>query len=268
VNIVNHPRPAARIATHRIRFDQALADPMTDRRVEILRAIGQSGSISEAARLSRVSYKAAWQAIETLGHLAGVTLIEKTVGGSGGGGTRLTKAGLQLLEGADALTRAREQALAKLDERSAEHSRRSAGRGVLGLRTSLRNQLPGEVISIRRAVGAVRVMIRLPDGQTIAARITAESRDLLGLARGTEVIALFKATAVTVVCESSQAPELNRLAGHVIQRVGSRSGAQLSMALGAGLRLAGFGAPDRSWRARDPAMAVFDESTVIVALPE
>lgn len=268
MNIVNHPSRKTRIAERGIRFEQALIDPLTDRRIDILRAIRQSGSISEAARLSRVSYKAAWQAIETLGHRAGVALIEKTTGGSGGGGTRLTGEGIRLLEGADALMRAREQALASLTDRSHMPRLQSAARAALGLRTSLRNQLPGEVVALRRCLGAIRVMIRLPDGQTIAARITAESRDLLGLARGTEVIALFKATAVTVVCESAQAPELNRLAGHVIRRVGSRSGAQLSMALGAGLQLAGFGAPDRSWRARDPAMAVFDESTVIVALPE
>lgn len=71
-----------------------LADPialtrqlssMVDKRFDILRRIGETGSISEAARTAGVSYKAAWQAIETLSNLAGSPLVEKVVGGSKGG---------------------------------------------------------------------------------------------------------------------------------------------------------------------------------------
>jgi molybdate transport repressor ModE-like protein len=48
---------------------------MADRRIAILRGIAQSGSISQAARDVGVSYKAAWQAIDTLTNLAGVPLV-------------------------------------------------------------------------------------------------------------------------------------------------------------------------------------------------
>ena len=44
----------------------ALGDPASDRRLEVLRLVGQSGSISQAAREVGISYKAAWQAIDTL----------------------------------------------------------------------------------------------------------------------------------------------------------------------------------------------------------
>ena len=58
----------------------ALADPKllsdilsekTDRRIDILRRIADVGSISEAARSAGMSYKSAWQAVETLTNLAG-----------------------------------------------------------------------------------------------------------------------------------------------------------------------------------------------------
>ena len=68
-------------------------EQLVDKRINILRRIHETGSISEAARLSNVSYKAAWQALETLTNLAGVPLVEKEVGGSKGGGTKLTAAG-------------------------------------------------------------------------------------------------------------------------------------------------------------------------------
>ena len=62
-------------------------EQIVDKRINILRRIHETGSISEAARLAKVSYKAAWQAIETLSNLAGAPLVEKVVGGSRGGGT-------------------------------------------------------------------------------------------------------------------------------------------------------------------------------------
>src|SRR5690554_4838898 len=65
----------------------------SDKRLDILRRISHTGSISEAARSAGVSYKAAWQAIETLTNLAGTPLVEKAVGGSGGGGAIVTAAG-------------------------------------------------------------------------------------------------------------------------------------------------------------------------------
>ena len=86
---------------------QALGHPQTDRRLEVLRGIARSGSISQSARDVGVSYKAAWQAIDTLTNLAGVALVAKSVGGAGGGGARFTAAGQELVTAADALAPAR-----------------------------------------------------------------------------------------------------------------------------------------------------------------
>ena len=51
-----------------IEFTRSLA-ALSDKRIDILRRIKETGSISEAARASGVSYKAAWQALETLENL-------------------------------------------------------------------------------------------------------------------------------------------------------------------------------------------------------
>ena len=60
-------------------MSKTIADPtllathmaeLADKRIDILRRIGDVGSISEAARRAGVSYKAAWQAIETLNNLS------------------------------------------------------------------------------------------------------------------------------------------------------------------------------------------------------
>ncbi len=78
----------------------ALGHGPADRRLAVLREIGAGGSISQAARAVGVSYKAAWQALDTLTNLAGVPLVERVVGGAGGGGARLTEAAHELLAAA------------------------------------------------------------------------------------------------------------------------------------------------------------------------
>jgi molybdate transport system regulatory protein len=51
-----------------------LGHDLSDRRIGILRQIGALGSISRSAAVG-VSYKAAWQAVDTLTNLAGVALV-------------------------------------------------------------------------------------------------------------------------------------------------------------------------------------------------
>ena len=64
-------------------------------RMALLAQIAQSGSITQAAKAVKMSYKAAWDAIDTMNNLAGEPLLERVAGGKGGGGTVLTRRGLQ-----------------------------------------------------------------------------------------------------------------------------------------------------------------------------
>src|SRR3990167_1128747 len=123
---------------------EALGHAISDKRLEVLRRVGESGSISQAARDAGISYKAAWQAIDTLTNLGGVPLVERTVGGAGGGGARITAQGLELLQLADELARARDAVLARF----AGGAQLASG---LGLRTSMRNQLPCRVVAVEPA---------------------------------------------------------------------------------------------------------------------
>lgn len=96
----------------------------------MLRHIAAGASISQAAREAGVSYKAAWQAIDTLSNL----MVLRTVGGADG--ASVTPEGLALLSLADALAQARRQVLSRFAGRLPQ------GLGGLGLSTSMRNLLP------------------------------------------------------------------------------------------------------------------------------
>ena len=62
-------------------------------RVELLEGIERSRSISAAARRMRMSYRRAWLLVQEMNSAAGEPLVEAVVGGSHGGGARLTPHG-------------------------------------------------------------------------------------------------------------------------------------------------------------------------------
>jgi len=245
----------------------ALGHEVADKRLDILRRIGQVGSISEAARGADVSYKAAWQAIDTLTNLAGAPLVERTVGGSGGGGAQLTATGRQLLEAADTLATLRHQALAQVAQRSGAQTGPAPRLAGLGLRTSMRNQLPCQVLALQRAGRAMQVRLGLSDGSTLASRITRESVELLGLTVGSDVLALAKATAVAVVAAPAEAATLpNQLHGTVARLARSTAGDEVVVTLACGLQMVGFAAPGLQLKVGQAAVVVFDDAAVVLAL--
>jgi molybdate transport system regulatory protein len=280
-----------------------LAHGPADRRVAVLREIGAAGSISQAARAVGVSYKAAWQAVDTLTNLAGTPLVERVVGGAGGGGARLTGAGQALLRAADALAQARAGVLAAVAPEGGGAVGSAAARvraqaqaqavrpaAALALRTSMRNQWPCVVDALETDGAVTRVRLRgpapaeapargaEPAGMHLAARITRESSELLGLRPGNAVLALCKATAVRVwAMPAGQAtgrghsppPDANTWTARAV-RV-SRGGAQgdeVVADLDAGVRMVGFAPEGSGLRAgRRVALAV-DESAVVLAVVE
>lgn len=180
-------------------------------RIVLLAAIRDTGSITGAAKAVGMSYKGAWDAIDAMNNLAGEPLVIRATGGKGGGGTKLTPRALRLIEMFAAIEREHRRfleraaaAVSALDlavGQDAGHglSGDLAVLGRFGLRTSARNQLYGIVAAIARGVVNDEVSIELPGGQRLAATVTRESAEALGLAQGAAVVALVKASSVVLV---------------------------------------------------------------------
>ena len=62
-------------------------------RTLLLENIDRLGSIAAAARAMKLGYRNAWLWIEAMNRLAQVPLVEKRMGGAGGGHTQLTEEG-------------------------------------------------------------------------------------------------------------------------------------------------------------------------------
>ncbi|KAF1068438.1 MAG: Molybdenum-pterin-binding protein MopA [Pseudomonas citronellolis] len=180
-------------------------------RMTLLAQIAQLGSITQAAKAAGMSYKTAWDAVDELNNLADRPLVERSVGGKGGGGARLTADGERLL--------ALYQRLEALRERVLESVESEADLELMGrlmLRTSARNQLHGRIGLIQAQGLNDLVTVELPGGAQLQARITRESTEKLELSPGLAVVALMKAGWLYVDLPHISCPEgLNALLGEI-----------------------------------------------------
>jgi molybdate transport system regulatory protein len=66
-------------------------------KADLLERIQNTGSISAAGREMAMSYKRAWMLVEEMNAAFRAPLVESSRGGPGGGGARVTEAGVQML---------------------------------------------------------------------------------------------------------------------------------------------------------------------------
>jgi molybdate transport system regulatory protein len=91
---VNHKEP--RLSGY-ISFNTELGEFLNETRIRLLEAIALHGSLTHAARSLPLSYKAAWDALETMNRLSGQPIVVRAAGGVNGGGTSLTEYGRCLI---------------------------------------------------------------------------------------------------------------------------------------------------------------------------
>ncbi|HEX5959236.1 MAG TPA: LysR family transcriptional regulator [Hyphomicrobiaceae bacterium] len=62
-------------------------------KINLMELISKHGSISAAGKEMRMSYRRAWLLVDEINHIFRDQLVETQMGGSGGGGARLTRLG-------------------------------------------------------------------------------------------------------------------------------------------------------------------------------
>lgn len=185
--------------------------------MDLLASLQSEPSITAAAKVVGLSYKAAWDAVATMNNLAGQVLVERSVGGKGGGGARLTAHGLRLVQTFRAVEVENERFVQRVNRRVRDKTD-LLSLGRMTMMTSARNHFSGTVTRIMRGAVNDEVQLRLPGGETLVAVITRESTQTLGLKKGAEAIALIKASWIIVAMDEGAPLKLsarNRLAGVV-----------------------------------------------------
>jgi molybdate transport system regulatory protein len=82
----------------RLRVIFGPAGMMGPGKAELLERITRTGSIAAAGREMGMSYKRAWQLVETMNAMFRAPLVESTRGGAKGGGASVTETGRVVLE--------------------------------------------------------------------------------------------------------------------------------------------------------------------------
>ncbi|MFL9990122.1 TOBE domain-containing protein [Paraburkholderia sediminicola] len=208
-------------------------------RIGLLAAIGETGSITSAAKAVGMSYKGAWDAVDTMNNLAGEPLVVRSTGGKGGGGTTLTPRALKLIDTFRAVEREHRRFLERAGAAIEGFATDWDLIGRIGVKTSARNQLYGTVSALTRGTVNDEVSLALAGGHTIVAVVTHESTETLGLAVGAAAFALIKASWVMLLVEneSGAQPKLsarNQLRGTVQSVKRGAVNAEVSLALEGG----------------------------------
>ena len=164
--------------------------------IVLLQALERTGSINKAAQSVGMQYRTAWQKICRLGNLLPYPLLNKRVGGSGGGGSVLTEEGRQLLERIKLLQREFTQfkQFAAEDPQEALTTIKTLRR--IKMKLSARNVWLGQVAEIQHGTVNSVVHIQLKGSDRITSVITDASVKRLGLEKGMEVMAIVKASNV------------------------------------------------------------------------
>jgi molybdate transport system regulatory protein len=99
--------------------------PLGPGKVQILESIRDGGSISEAARWMKMSYRSAWLLVDSMNSLFKKPVVNTTLGGRGGGSATLTDFGRDVIHRYRTMERATRRAIAK-DLAALERSLRSS----------------------------------------------------------------------------------------------------------------------------------------------
>jgi|SRR5665213_1123184 len=110
-----------------LRFYLSPDRPLGPGKIKILESIRDGGSISEAARGMRMSYRSAWLLVDSMNSQFKQPVVSTTTGGQGGGSAHLTDFGQKVIQRYRAMERSARRAVAK-DLAALERDLRSAPR--------------------------------------------------------------------------------------------------------------------------------------------
>jgi molybdate transport system regulatory protein len=274
MSAVRKPRPLVLDGTVWLTIDGALLGGR--HRIQLLRAVHEAGSITQAAKSIGISYKAAWDAVDAMNNLAGTALVERSAGGRGGGRTALTPRGLQLVDRYDEIDAMHKRFVEQLGASSTDLAHDIDLLRTLNMKTSARNHFVGTVVALRKGAVNDEVELAIPGNHRIVAVVTRESTEALGLAEGVTAFALVKASSIIIATDLPPAKlsARNQLTGTVTHVEHGAVNDEIVLTLGAADGALTIAAIVTSVSAKSlglkpgvAATALFKASSVIIGVP-
>lgn len=186
---------------------QLFVDP---KRIRLLQEIQQCGSINQAAKNIKVSYKSAWDHLSAMNRISPKPLLERNVGGKNGGGTELTPYAKRLLQLYDLLKKTQEKAFQILQDENVPLDSLLHATSQFSLQSSARNQFFGRIahLDLQQSHCFVDIQIEgLPNLFRVS--ITEQSAVRLQLELGKEVMLMIKAPWLKVYSHQPAESDVN-----------------------------------------------------------
>ncbi|HLR12101.1 MAG TPA: TOBE domain-containing protein [Burkholderiaceae bacterium] len=245
----------------------------SQRRMALLQAIDETGSISAGARKIGLSYKAAWDAVDTMNTLAAEVLVERTTGGQRGGGARLTQSAKHIVALYHTLSEAHNNFLQQLAVLAGPEQPDLDVIQNLMVVAPARNKLAGNICHLERYDRTHDVTIRLEGGDDLVASISPQRSKKLQLHAGKRVIVFIDMAAILIglLDGGTVLSARNRLPGRVQDILKTDAGAEVVIKLSNGAPLVSQITPmslqHLGLHVDAPVQAIFKASSVIVGLP-
>lgn len=254
----------------RILLDTDKGSLLAEKRVNLLEAIEELGTIQKAADRLGLSYKAAWDAVNAMNTLSDQPLVERQMGGRRGGGSTLTEQGRNLIHLYRTVEAEYQRFLDRLGDGLDDVQQLNRIMNRFAIKTSARNQFHGVISALIQSSLTCEVRLRLDDQTEIISVITNESVENLDLRIGMELFALIKTPSVLLFNdEQDTLPARNRLSGTVAELIEGEASTEVRVQLPSGKSIiAAVGnskANELSLEPGLPVCATFPASSVILA---
>ncbi|MFT6094146.1 MAG: molybdate transport system regulatory protein [Pseudohongiellaceae bacterium] len=201
-------------------FSLPTADNLSfsEKQIILLQAIDLCGSISAAAKDIGISYKTAWDRVESMNNQSSQALVKRSAGGVKGGGTTLTKLGQNIVSGFKKIKQEHQLFLDNLSTDVTSVSDFENFSRENRMKSSARNQFGGIVEKVTRGAVNTEVELKLGDSLTIVATITNDSQRNLKLKKYDSATALIKSSWILLSTDVSIATSArNNIVGQVLR---------------------------------------------------
>ncbi len=164
-------------------------------RIELLKKIKETGSISKAAKLMAMSYRAAWDSVDIMNKLSDEPLVKRMKDGKQGGGTILTDKGNEFINLYEKYSLIFENTLKFMEDNP-------NGEKIMNftnIKTSAENSFFGNIIDIEKGAVSAIIKIKISDDFVITSSISNSSIDRLNLKINSQVCCLINSNQITVM---------------------------------------------------------------------
>jgi len=239
-------------------------------RIALLEKIDELGSISKAARAVGISYKTAWQLVNTINNLSDKELVDRTTGGRHGGGAILTVEGKKVLDRYRIVEEEHRKFLDTIEERLDDSEKLYEFLNRIAVRVSARNVFSGTITGITREPVNAEIILSLKGGIPLTAIVTNGAVDKLGLSEGMTVYAIVKSSSVIIGNDIDPASVSTRnvLCGKVTNIIDGPVNAEVDIDIGGGNVITSIitheSAKKLGLEEGEAACAMFKASSVII----